>query len=85
MRKNTNDHLEEMLGKKGDCVVFDGAQSSVDFYAVYFPVDSTISAITIANGTGDSILHTSVPAGTTLFMNITAITITSGIGVGYKN
>jgi hypothetical protein len=83
--KNTTDLLNEQLGKKGDCVVFTGAQASVDFYAVHFVTESVISAITVANGTGDSALQTTIPAGTVLFMNITAITLTSGVAVGYQN
>ena len=34
---------------------------------------------------GESALLTTIPAGTVLFMNITAITLTSGIAVGYNN
>ena len=84
--KNNNDLLAEQLGKKGSVEIFGtAAQTSKDFYAVYFPVDAIVSAITVANGTGDSTLHTTLPAGTTLFMNITAITLTSGIGIGYSN
>ena len=84
--KNNNDLLHEQLGKKGSIEIFStAAQTSKDFYAVYFPVDSTITSITIANATGDSTLHTTLPAGTTLFMNITAIDLSSGIGIGYSN
>tara|TARA_R100000734_G_C3255950_1_gene56052 strand:- start:9 stop:287 length:279 start_codon:yes stop_codon:yes gene_type:complete len=82
---SNNDLLREQLGK-GSVEIFNassGAQTGKDFYAVYFPVTSVISAITIANATGDTILQTTIPAGTTLFMNITAITLASGIGVGY--
>ena len=81
-----NDHLTEMLGKKGDCIVFTtAAQTSKDFYAVHFVTESVVSAITIANGTGDSALHTTIPAGTVIFANITAITMTSGVAIGYSN
>ena len=59
------------------------AQTSKNYYAVYFPVTSVVSAITVADATGESALQTTLPAGTTLFMNVTAITLTSGIGVGY--
>ena len=52
-------------------------------YCVYFPVESVVSAITVADATGEDNLETTLPAGTTLFMNITAITLTSGIGIGY--
>ena len=86
MAKNVNDHLTEMLGKRGSVEIFGtAAQTSKNFYAVYFPVDSVISSIQIANATGDSTLQTTLPAGTTLFMNITGITLGSGIGVGYNN
>ena len=54
-----------------------------DFYAVYFPVTSVVSSITVADATGESALQTTLPAGTTLFMNITSIQLTSGIGIGY--
>ena len=84
--KNTVDLLNEQLGKKGDCIIFTtAAQSSKDFYAVHFVTESVISAITVANGTGDASLQTTIPAGTVLFMNITAITLTSGLAVGYSN
>jgi len=84
--KNTVDLLNEQLGKKGDCIIFTtAAQTSKDFYAVHFVTESVISAITVANGTGDASLQTTIPAGTVLFMNITAITLTSGLAVGYSN
>ncbi len=84
--KNTVDLLNEQLGKKGDCTIFTtAAQTSKDFYAVHFVTESVVSAITVANGTGDASLQTTIPAGTVLFMNITAITLTSGLAVGYSN
>ena len=86
MAKNVNDHLTEMLVKKGSVEVFTtAAQTSKDFYAVYFPVDSVVSSIAVANCTGETALQTTMSAGTTLFMNVTAITLTSGVGVGYNN
>jgi len=84
--KNVNDHLTEMLGKKGDCIAFTtAAQTSKDFYAVHFVTESVVSAITIANGTGEAALQTTIPAGTVIFANITAITLTSGVAIGYNN
>jgi len=86
MAKNVNDHLTEMLGKKGDCIVFTtAAQTSKDFYAVHFVTESVVSAITVANGTGEAALQTTIPAGTVIFANITAITMTSGVAIGYSN
>jgi len=84
MIENVQQLLVEQLGKNGSTEIFTtAAQTSKDFYAVYFPVTSVISAITVADATGESALVTTLPAGTTLFMNITAITLTSGIGIGY--
>jgi|TARA_R110000824_G_scaffold134909_2_gene297910 hypothetical protein len=80
---NNNDLLREQLGKGTVEIFTTAAQSGKNFYAVHFPVTSVISAITVANGTGESALHTTIGAGVTLFMNITAITLTSGIGIGY--
>ena len=83
--ENVQQLLSEQLGK-GTIEIFDsedGAQTSKDFYAVYFPTTAVISAITVSDATGESALISTMPAGTTLIMNITAITITSGIGVGY--
>jgi len=80
-----NTLLFEMLGKGGGTEVFTTvAQTGKDFYCVYFPVASTISAITADGVTGESSLQTSLPAGTTLFMRITAITLSAGIGIGYR-
>ena len=80
-----NTLLFEMLGKGGGTEVFTTvAQTGKDFYCVYFPVASTVSAITADGVIGESSLQTSLPAGTTLFMRITAITLSAGIGIGYR-
>jgi len=84
MIENVQQLLVEQLGKNGHTEIFTTvAQTSKDFYCVYFPVESVISALTVADATGESALLTTVSAGTTLFMNVTAITLTSGIGIGY--
>ena len=84
MIENVQQLLVEQLGKNGSTEIFTtAAQTGKDWYFVYFPVTSVISAITVADATGESALQTTMPAGTTLFMNITAITLTSGNGIGY--
>jgi len=84
MIENVQQLLVEQLGKNGGTEIFTTvAQTSKDFYCVFFPVESVISALTVADATGEAALLTTVPAGTTLFMNVTAITLTSGIGIGY--
>jgi hypothetical protein len=84
--KNTQALLNEQLGGLGGVEVFTTTeQTGKDYYAIYFVLESVISAITVTNSTGASNLVTTIPAGTTLFMNTTAITLTSGLAIGYKN
>ncbi|QDP49666.1 MAG: hypothetical protein Unbinned4026contig1003_29 [Prokaryotic dsDNA virus sp.] len=80
---NNNDLLREQLGKGTVEIFTTVAQTSKNYYAVYFPVTSVVSSITVADATGESALVTTLPAGTTLFMNVTSIQLTSGIGIGY--
>ena len=84
--ENVEQLLTEQLGKNGNTEIFTtAAQTSKNFYCVYFPVNTVIASITVANATGEAALQTTIPAGTTLFMNVTAITLTSGIGIGYRD
>lgn len=84
--KNTQALLNEQLGQLGGVEIFTtAAQTSKDYYAIYFVKESVISTITITDSTGSSALHTTVPAGMTLFGKITAITLTSGLAIAYKN
>ena len=84
MIENVQQLLTEQLGKNGSTEVFTTvAQTSKDWYCIYFPVECVVASITAADATGESALVTTLPAGTTLFMNVTAITLTSGIGIGY--
>lgn len=80
---NNNDLLREQLGKGTVEIFTTVAQTSKNYYAVYFPVTSVVSSITVANATGESALVGTLPAGTTLFMNVTDIQLSSGIGIGY--
>lgn len=75
--------LREQLGKGPGVVFTTAAQTSKDFYCVHFVTESVVSAITIGNLTGESALQTTIPAGTVLFGRITAITLTSGVAIGY--
>ena len=84
MIENVQQLLTEQLGKNGSTVVFTtAAQTGKDFYCVYFPVESVVASIAAADATGETALQTTLAAGTTLFMNVTALTLTSGIGIGY--
>jgi len=81
-----NTLLREMLGKGGLNEIFTTtALTGKDFYCVQFPVESVIESLTVANMSGESsLIGLTLPAGTTLFMRITAIQLTSGIGFGYR-
>ena len=84
--ENVQQLLSEQLGEKGNTEKLrTAAQSGKNFYCVHFPVESVVASITVADATGESALQTTLPAGTTLFMNITAITLTSGVGIGYRD
>ena len=84
--ENVQQLLTEQLGKNGNTEIFTtAAQSGKNFYCVHFPVESVVASIVVADATGEAALQTTLPAGTTLFMNITAITLTSGVGIGYRD
>ena len=86
--ENVQQLLTEQMGKNRCDVIATTAMTGKDYYAVHFPVESVISSITAANATtaaGSAIanLHTTMVAGTTIFLNITAITLSSGVGLCY--
>ncbi len=81
-----NTLLMMQLGKGGGTEVFTTvAQTGKDWFCVHFPVESVVSSIAADGVTGETALQTTLSAGTTLFMNITAITLASGIGIGYRD
>lgn len=81
-----NTLLFEMLGKGGGTEVFTtAAQTGKNWFCVHFPVESVVASIAADGVTGETALQTTLSAGTTLFMNITSITLTSGIGIGYRD
>ena len=86
--ENVQQLLTEQLGKNRCDVISTTAMTGKDYYAVFFPVDSVVASVVASNvqtGTGSAItnLHTSFAAGTTLFLNVTAITLTSGVAICY--
>jgi hypothetical protein len=84
-----NVSLMRMVGHSpsSDVQVFTtAAQTGKNFYCLHFPVESVIASITADECTGEDALQTTVPAGTTLFLGkVTAITLTSGICIGYTS
>ena len=86
--ENVQQLLTEQMGKNRCDVIATTAMSSKDYYAVHFPVESVIASIAAANATtaaGSAIanLNTTMAAGTTIFLNVTAITLTSGVALCY--
>jgi len=92
MADSTNELLGYQLGKgavttmnvAGDAIA---TVSGVSYYAVHFPIESVVTNLdTGANVSGtDADLHLTYPAGTVLFLNFTAITISAGLALVYKN
>ena len=86
--ENVQQLLTEQLGKHRCDVITTTAMTSKDYYAIHFVTESVIASIAATNiqtGTGSaaSSLHTTIPAGTTLFLQCTAITLTSGLAICY--
>ena len=86
--ENVQQLLPEQVGKNRCDVIATTAMSGKDYYAIHFPVESVIASITASNvqtGTGSAIsnLHTTMAAGTTLFLAVSAITLTSGVAICY--
>ena len=80
-----NTLLFEMLGKGGGTEVFTtAAQTGKDFYCIHFPVESVIATIAGDASGITSLNGQTMAAGTTLFFRTTAVTLTSGIGIGYS-
>ena len=86
--ENVQQLLTEQMGKNRCDVIATTAMTGKDYYAVHFPVESVIASITASNATtaaGSAIanLHTTMAAGTTIFLQVTAITLTSGVALCY--
>tara|TARA_R100001443_G_scaffold71957_1_gene80094 strand:- start:4776 stop:5060 length:285 start_codon:yes stop_codon:yes gene_type:complete len=86
--ENVQQLLTEQLGKNRCDVITTTAMTGKEYYAIHFVTESVIDSIAASNiqtGTGSaaSSLHTTIPAGTTLFLQCTAITLTSGLAICY--
>jgi hypothetical protein len=86
--ENVQQLLTEQLGKHRCDVITTTAMTGKDYYAIHFVTESvidTIAASNIQTGTGSAAasLYTTIPAGTTLFLQCTAITLTSGLAICY--
>tara|TARA_R110001599_G_scaffold2670_1_gene14507 strand:- start:90 stop:374 length:285 start_codon:yes stop_codon:yes gene_type:complete len=86
--ENVQQLLTEQLGKNRCDVFTTTAMTGKDYYAVYFVTESVIAEIAAANiqevtGSTAGNLATTIAAGTTLFLAVSAITLTSGLAIGY--
>ena len=86
--ENVQQLLTEQLGKNRCDVISTTAMTGKDYYAVHFVTESVISEIVATNiqtgaGSAAASLHTTMAAGTTLFLNVTTITLTSGLAICY--
>ena len=86
--ENVQQLLTEQLGKNRCDVFTTTAMTGKDYYAVYFVTESVITEIAAANiqevtGSTAGNLATTIAAGTTLFLSVSAITLQSGLAIGY--
>ena len=86
--ENVQQLLTEQLGKNRCDVITTTGMTGKDYYAIYFVTESVIEEIVASNiqtgaGSAAASLHTTIAAGTTLFLNVTAITLTSGLAICY--
>tara|TARA_R110000824_G_scaffold242941_2_gene431586 strand:- start:84 stop:368 length:285 start_codon:yes stop_codon:yes gene_type:complete len=86
--ENVQELLTEQLGKRRCDVVTTTAMTGKNYYAVHFPITSVVTAITASNvtavaGSAVASLITTYPAGTTLFLNVNTLTMTSGLALCY--
>jgi hypothetical protein len=87
------DNVQAVLSKQigtNKCDIVTSAEGPVagDYYCVHFPVETEITGIVATNitdvgATEHAFDNLVVPAGTTLFLNITEIEIVSGIAMCY--
>ena len=86
--ENVQQLLTEQLGKNRCDVVTTTAMSGKDYYCIHFPIESVVTVITASNVTsaaGSSVasLIQTYAAGTTLFLNVNTLTMTSGLALCY--
>lgn len=86
--ENVQQLLTEQMGKNRCDIIATTAMTGKDYYCVYFPIESVISNLVATNATtetGSAIanLYITIAAGTTIFLNITEITLSSGVGLCY--
>ena len=86
--ENVQQLLTEQLGKNRCDVISTVEMTGKDYYAVFFPVESVVLSMEASNvqtGLGSDVvnLHTTFAAGTTLFLNVNSITLTSGVAICY--
>ena len=86
--ENVQQLLTEQLGKNRCDIINTTAMTGKDYYAIHFVTESVIASIVASNATtvtGSAIanLQTTMAAGTTIFLNVTAITLTSGVALCY--
>ena len=86
--ENVQELLTEQLGKRRCDVVTTTAMSGKNYYCIHFPLDSVVTAITADNvtaaaGSDVTDLVQTYPAGTTLFLNVNTLTMTSGLALCY--
>jgi hypothetical protein len=89
------DNVQAVLSKQigtNKCDIVTSAEGGIggDYYCAHFPVETEISFLLATNITNvgasaSAFDNLTVPAGTTLFLNITEIEVLSGMAMCYYN
>ena len=86
---NVQQLLTEQLGKNRCDVINTTAMTGKDYYCIHFVTESVILSITATNATSaagsdlSNLDGETLAAGTTLFLAVTDIQLTSGIAICY--
>jgi ribose 5-phosphate isomerase RpiB len=87
--ENVQQLLTEQLGKNRCDVILTDNMTSKDYYCIHFPIESVILSIAADNvieggGSGVGNLNgKTMPAGTSIFLNVTQFQLTSGLALCY--
>jgi hypothetical protein len=78
--------LDRLAGQKGGVLITDTNAHTGNFMAIAaLDVDAVISAMTLASGWTGSMVGQIIPAGTSIVIGFTSVTLSSGSAIAYSN
>lgn len=78
--------LDRLAGQKGGVLITDTAAHAGSFMAIAaLETDVVIAAMTLASGWTGSMVGRTIPAGTSIVIGFTSVTLVSGSAIAYSN